>query len=532
MASRVAELMLLLKRNPEKESLSVKGIQQVYAMKLAGFSSEARDSKSSQYGKVSRRVKKLRLKKAEEAQNAANNQSTARIVTPLAADADEGNAFNFNEPPSSPAMTIDEFLDENFFWPLTYPVNRTEDPTVVDEKRCLTPFRSLVQIQTQNLFALTTTAGHRNTTAAAHFQRQQILEARSIRSSVFKAATLLYKGVVDGCNSLKAFDNPNKVANMFNNACRIELFSGNEIATAVERGNAGKSPPRRGRPSSIPEAEFKAFANALLTFSAIEQINCSDRTPRSHLVSLVGAVLNAKRQDDDEDPMQETSFFRRLEMENSQKQDLRQNDPREAHRVAWLTYATQKLNFERWEETVIEYSFAREKRVDDADNGEHIVWFEGQHCRVLQLDEMALFLDASLRGGGRPSHVPTSATVPESGASAPKGGKKVTVIHGINFAGEALPPYIQFPTDATNVGNYKLKKQLLPALPQVKARYGYSKVRSFDVGFGMNPKGKSSPAVDSLLEDVDIMLVLWRYRKQRSSEAIRLRISKKRVFQC
>ena len=87
------------------------------------------------------------------------------------------------------------------------------------------------------------------------------------------------------------------------------------------------------------------------------------------------------------------------------------------------------------------------------------------------------------------------ATVPESGASAPKGGKKVTVIHGINFAGEALPPYIQFPTDATNVDNYKLKKQLLPTLPQVKARYGYSKVRSFDVGFGMNPKGKSSPAV-------------------------------------
>lgn len=112
-----------------------------------------------------------------------------------------------------------------------------------------------------------------------------------------------------------------------------------------------------------------------------------------------------------------------------------------------------------------------------------------QARRVLQLDEMGLFLDASLRGDGRPSHVPTSKAVPESGSAAPKGGKKVTVIHGINFAGEALPPYIQFPTDATKAENYKLKAQILASLPQVWARYGYSKRRAFDVGFGMNPKG-------------------------------------------
>lgn len=200
-----------------------------------------------------------------------------------------------------------------------------------------------------------------------------------IRSAVWKAATVLHQGVVDGFNTLKVFDSPHKIATMFNNACRIDLFSGHEIAAAVERGDAGKSPPRRGRPSNIPMAKFKAFSNALFTFSAIEQINCADRTPRSHLVSLIGGVLNAKREEEDGgEPMQEVSFFRRLEMENSRKQDLNPSDPREANRVAWLTYSTQKLNYKRWEETAVDYGFARRHQEGDADNGESIIWYEGQ----------------------------------------------------------------------------------------------------------------------------------------------------------
>jgi hypothetical protein len=92
--------------------------------------------------------------------------------------------------------------------------------------------------------------------------------------------------------------------------------------------------------------------------------------------------------------------------------------------------------------------------------------------QVIQLDEMALNLDTSIQGGGRPSHVPTTSAVPDSGESAPKGGKKVTVIHGINFAGEALPPYIQFPTDAKKVENYKMRPEALQNFPQICGCFG------------------------------------------------------------
>ena len=119
----------------------------------------------------------------------------------------------------------------------------------------------------------------------------------------------MYKGVVDGANTLKVFSSPVKIANLFNNACQIDILSGNEIATAVEWGQASQSPPRKGCQSNIPPDIFKAFTTALLTFSAIEQINCLDRTPWSELVSIVGSVLNKKREEDGDDPMHEVHFF-------------------------------------------------------------------------------------------------------------------------------------------------------------------------------------------------------------------------------
>ena len=103
---------------------------------------------------------------------------------------------------------------------------------------------------------------------------------------------------------------------------------------------------------------------------------------------------------------------------------------------------------------------------------------------------MSLSLDASsTRGGGRQSQVPVANGVHGDGVAAPKSGDKVTVICGMNFGNEAMPPYIQFPTRATNQEPYRLKCQLLASLRQVKVKFGYPGKRYFDTGFGMNAKG-------------------------------------------
>jgi hypothetical protein len=102
---------------------------------------------------------------------------------------------------------------------------------------------------------------------------------------------------------------------------------------------------------------------------------------------------------------------------------------------------------------------------------------------------MGLSLDiANTRSGRRPSHVPAAISVPDSGQSAPKGGDKCTVIHGINMADEVLPPYVQFPSRAKEE-NYKLKAKTLTSFNQIKGQYGFGVQRFCDVGFGMNQKG-------------------------------------------
>ena len=343
----------------------------------------------------------------------------------------------------------------------------------------------------RSLQSLTTTKNVRQTTQAAHQERQIIAEGRSIRSTIYKSATILWDSVVRNQNTLKVFSTSSKVASAFNKMCGIDLLSGNELDAAVKSGNVGSSPPRRGRTSSVPDEHFHAFCDAVFSFSAIQQINSTVRSNRSELTALVGEILNAKRKEDGQLVLGEGHFFRRIELELSQKQDLSSGDRRESIRVEWLTYLTQKLNYERWEEMAVELDFARKPLEGEETNGQHIIWHEGQERRVINLDEMALSLDASsTRGGGRQSQVPIAIGVNGDGESAPKSSDKVTVIYGMNFANEPLPPYIQFPTAAKTTERYKLQSTMLASLRQVKGKFGYPAERYFDTGFGMNPKGR------------------------------------------
>ena len=184
------------------------------------------------------------------------------------------------------------------------------------------------------------------------------------------------------------------------------------------------------------------------------------------------------------------NFYRRIELALCRKQNLAAPDKRESIRVQWLTHSAQKLNYERWEECAVELGFARYPRVGEDTEGKFIVWKEGQSSRVINLDEMSLSLDASsTRGAGRPASVPMAIGVHGEGDPAPKSSDKCTVIFGMNFDNEPMPPYIQFPTKAKDPRRYKLHASLMESLKQVQGRFGFPVSRWFDTGFGMNPKG-------------------------------------------
>jgi hypothetical protein len=62
----------------------------------------------------------------------------------------------------------------------------------------------------------------------------------------------------------------------------------------------------------------------------------------------------------------------------------------------------------------------------------------------------------------------------------------MSVMAGVTFEGEPLPPYLMFKSDADLP---RFQKTFLVMLPQVEARYGYPDQRRFNVPLTANKKG-------------------------------------------
>ncbi|CAB9531097.1 unknown protein [Seminavis robusta] len=340
---------------------------------------------------------------------------------------------------------------------------------------------------------LTTTTDTRRTSKAAQQERQSRRELDNIRKSLFKAATVIYNSVRANENTLSIFKSAEAVATTFNKLVGIDCLSGREIQTAVAKGSINESPPRLGRQGEIPIEEFKDFCSAVFTACAIEQSNCQERSNREQLKSIVGEILNDKRKSEGLPAMNDARFYRRIEEEICHLQDLTKADSRESLRVLWLTYKTQLRHYENWEKHAVDLGFARELTADERPNEDgYIVWHKKRLSHVLQFDEMNLALegtDATI--GGRESLIPsvTRAGIKDGGQAAEKNGASMTIMFGVNFAGEVLPPLFIFPTGATDKKNYKLKADFAATLPQLKATYGFNTERYHNVPFAVNPKG-------------------------------------------
>jgi hypothetical protein len=205
-------------------------------------------------------------------------------------------------------------------------------------------------------------------------------------------------------------------------------------------------------------------------------------------MSIVGDIINTHRSSQGLEPLNNVKQFLHIEKHNSSRQGVIVVDPREALRVKWLTYLSQKKNHERWEETCVELGFAK-LPVDEEEEARHghIVFPEEQFARLLQFDEMKLSMNGCNQEiGGRPSCSHTNPELPEAGKSAQKSSKRMTVMAGINFAREALPLYFLIPTDAKEP---QVKREFLLALPQVEGQYGFEGRRVVNCGWTFNKKG-------------------------------------------
>ncbi|CAB9523296.1 unknown protein [Seminavis robusta] len=338
---------------------------------------------------------------------------------------------------------------------------------------------------------LTTSQVHRRTTQAAQIERQTDRELDNIRKSMYKAGTVIYKSVTTKENTLHIFKSSEAVASALNHLIGVDMLSGRELAEGVRKGRVNQSPPRLGRKGDIPQDVFKAFCSAVFTLCAIEQANCQDRMNREQLKSSVGEVLNEMRQRNGLDSMNDSKFYSRIEKEISHLQDLEKADTRESLRVLWLTYQAQQKHYINWEQTAVELGFARQLLPTElTEDVGYIVWKEEALHRVLQFDEMNIALDGTDDSiGGRQSRIPTSKGMGNAGKAAEKSGASMTLMFGMSFANEALPPLFIFPTKSKDPSNYKHRVDFAASLPQLEAQYGFNRLRRHNVPFAMNPKG-------------------------------------------
>jgi hypothetical protein len=241
--------------------------------------------------------------------------------------------------------------------------------------------------------------------------------------------------------------------------------------------------------SNIPEEEFKLVCDLVYSCCALEQANTSARLPRKKIISLVGQIVNGKRQQNGMAKLDDTTFYRRVEKHNSSRQNKSNSvDKREARRVLWLKYESQKSHYENWEKSVIELGFARESETEEEREKGRLVFFDPS--RIVQADEYSFTLNGNDEiAGGRPARLYSTDALPEAGQTAQKTSSKCTVMQAINFADEALPPFVIYPTKSTKNETVKLSVKTIAGFKQVRGKYGCNGYYHHDPIVAVSPHG-------------------------------------------
>jgi hypothetical protein len=293
---------------------------------------------------------------------------------------------------------------------------------------------------------------------------------------------LLKKGQLP--DHLSPVDVAESVNRIFQTKDNETFVSSGELSTSVKNGNVGCVPPPQGRPSTMPTHILEALSDLFFSHSALSQANAQKVLTRTALIQLLEQVLKSHSSDH----TQAKYLFEKIETFNATRQNIGIRDPREVIRFEWLTVTNLLKHFQSFENMLVEKKFGRRATAEERErDGVEVVWLPGQAGRSGNIDEMSLSLDYSKNGaGGRPGATFTCTGVRSSGEPEQKSSYKVTVLAGMTFADEPLPPLIIIPSSAQEP---MIRKELLKRFHQVEGQYGHSTRKRFEPMIAASPKG-------------------------------------------
>lgn len=356
--------------------------------------------------------------------------------------------------------------------------------TTADKSSALLSYSSR---SNQNAFSKkVNTNGMRRTAKQACEDRKNEIAWKQTRDTAYCIGTILYQRVKEKTCPLLKFKSAEACAKFVNDGFECVTVSGRELQTGVARGIVGKPPPvRKGRKSETPEEDIAELRNLLFTANTIDQVNCDPlRMKVPTQISVIGSILNNKREAEGSHPLDDVNFFRRhIAKKLDQDSEVSFTDKRELLRSLWLTYEQQKKHYVNWEKHLIDLGFGRAPD-DDKERSEHgnVVFHEGQLGRMFHIDEMGFSFDGAKNGiGGRVASNYSNPLFPEAGQASAKSSDKISILFGATYSKEPLPPLIVFPNAAKSP---KIELKLLQSLHQIKGKFGYSKERTFNCVIG------------------------------------------------
>lgn len=322
-------------------------------------------------------------------------------------------------------------------------------------------------------------------------QQQQ----EDIRKLAFKLGTITYDEVICGGEGhlLTRLNTADKVADGVNQLLGVDVVSGRQLKNAVNQRCIGVTPPRRGRPTTIPRNHLEDLAELFFTLSAIEEANAGpNRMLRPELSSLLGAIVNAKLKADGSNELDEVPLYEQIQRINSRRQDIEQLDPRQALRVQWMTSRTLTKYFINWEKEMVKLGFARMplNEREKAEKG-HVVFYDGQLRRYVNVDEMRLDLSGGASKdsiGGRPAMVPTDRSqTGRTGIPSEHSSQSVTLLMGI--VGDEAMPYLCIIPTAAKPENRRLHARNYAGFRYVTGQFGHETQQYFLPEMAASPKG-------------------------------------------
>ena len=339
--------------------------------------------------------------------------------------------------------------------------------------------------------SLTGSQSTRRSSQDKQMDRRLEQQEDEIRTAAYKVGATLYATVASGRNPLLHFQSAEKCASAVNTMFKVQAISGYQLGQAIKNEQVGQSPPRRGRPSQIPDEDFKDLAQLFYTLAAIEQANSEpNRLNRVGEITLLGSIVNVKRKGDGMTEMNEVALYERIQKANSTMQAVDAVDERDALRVQWLTYNNQLKHHRAWEKMVVEQGFARLPfNEEEKKEKGYVVFYEGQERRFANFDEIKIKLKGNdEQAGGRPPMSHSAKGLPESGFGADTTAIACTLGMGV-IGNEPMPPIVIFPTGSKKEQNYKLNPKEVSSFHEIWCQYGYQRKYAFECSFAVSPKG-------------------------------------------